>query len=157
MSAVSGCLYLLCQTLPKKAAGSHLWDKKNKETNKEKWRVSFQNTVSIRKKNYIYPVFNMSQNNRFVKKKKKAQYTQNITYDSSVSVTIIQAFFQNRWQMFKWQISHSGMKLFKYAIGYCETHTDDNRKWNTYNILEHRSHLSPFHEPLPPMSHTIIK
>lgn len=41
----------------------------------------------------------MSQNNRFVKyyfvkKKKKAQYTQNITYDSSVTVTIIQSFFR---------------------------------------------------------------
>lgn len=51
---------------------SHLWDKKTKQKQKkqqqrEKWRVSFQNSVFIfeNKKKNILTVFNISQNNRW--------------------------------------------------------------------------------------------
>lgn len=57
---------------------------KNKKWNKEKWRVSFQNTASILK--IIYNIF---PNDIIVKKKGSIYYIYNTTYASLVSVTII--------------------------------------------------------------------
>lgn len=39
-------------------------------------------------------------------------------------VSVLQSYSQ----VFKWQISRSGLKLFRYTIGYCMTRTDDHRK-----------------------------